>query len=121
MSYMTLVNKRLPQDIQEIILEKTFRDARLVRGIWMDECHDQITDEVDDRKPFDCERESGYLRGGMGDNLPCSEKVCKCHCCFSEKKYCAFIEDLEAIMLRVWRCGDVTQLHVTDCATINWM
>ena len=98
MSYMTLVNERLPKDIQEIILEKTFRDARLVRGIWMDECHDVITDEVIDRRPFHCERNCGVFAGEDYDDLPCSEKVCKCNCCWSEKKFCKFVCDLEAMM-----------------------
>ena len=97
MSYMTLVNERLPKDIQEIILEKACKDLVLVRGIWMDEIHDVITDEVDDRKPFHCERENMFGEQDY-DGLPCSEKVCKCNCCFTEKKWCAFVEQMEAMM-----------------------
>ncbi len=96
MSYMTLVNERLPKDIQEIILEKACKDLVLVRGIWMDFIHDDITDLVNERRPFNCEIETVFGEQDF-ENLPCSEKVCKCNCCWSEKRHCAWVEEIEKL------------------------
>ena len=95
MSYMTLVNERLPKEIQEIILQKACKDLVLVRGFWMDFIHEDIEEDVDDRRPFNCN--PNMFGEEDFENLPCSEKVCKCHCRWSKKTYRAWIEQIEAL------------------------
>ena len=91
-NYMTLVNERLPKDLQEIILDKIVDKTQ--QNDWMEDVNLEITDEVADQKPFHCDRTCGGLRNLLGydeiTSLECDDKVCKCHCCLSENSMSDF-------------------------------
>tara|TARA_R100000700_G_C3092959_1_gene93463 strand:- start:49 stop:591 length:543 start_codon:yes stop_codon:yes gene_type:complete len=86
-NYMTLVNERLPKDLQEIILDKIVDKTQ--QNDWMEDVNLEITDEVADQKPFHCDRGCWGFDGEI-TSLECDDKVCKCHCCLSENSMSDF-------------------------------
>jgi hypothetical protein len=82
MNYMTLVNQRLPEDVQEIILDMVFSETRWeqwkVKEGW---CWDEIRYGVSNRIPNNCDEERKFYWVEKGIN--CSRKVCECNCSLS--------------------------------------
>ena len=73
MSYMTLVKERLPEDIQDIILDNVFEETRVKNKstYW------RIMNPIINLGESDCFRDCVEYR--------CNDSVCKCHCLHSVK------------------------------------